>query len=299
MREKGACGLAKRAKSINKMKWTPYLFIAPAVIYLFIVTIIPALMALPISFTNWSALSPTREFVGFDNYIRLFKDPVFYTRMFTMMKFFIFVPLQMGIGLLAAVLLNVKVKGIKLFRVLFYAPVITSTVAVALLFEWFYQPTFGLFNNILTTLGFSGIGWINDPKTAVISVIIFMVWKGFGASMIIYLAGLQDIQQDVKEASDIDGANAWQKFRYITLPLLRPAHLYLLVINVIHVFMIFQETYMLPGPMKSTNTIVNYIFEKGFESAEMGYACAMSFILFIIVFIVTMIQYKVTKMDIE
>lgn len=283
----------------NPIKVAPYLFIAPAIIYLFVVTIIPAIMALPISFTNWSALSPEKKFIGFENYINVFKDPMFYDTTWNMMKFFIFVPLQMGMGLMAALLLNMKVRGIKFFRVVFYAPVITSTVAVALLFDWFYQPTFGLFNNILITFGMPKMGWIHDPSTAILSVILFKVWKGFGASMLIYLAGLQDISSEIKEAADIDGASSWQKFKYVTLPLLRPAHLYLLIINVIGVFMIFQETYMLKGPMNSTSTLVNYIFEKGFMSAEMGYACAMSFVLFIAVFIVTMIQYKVTKMDIE
>lgn len=286
-----------KKKKINALKVAPYLFIAPAVIYIFAVTIIPIIMALPISFTNWSALTPEKSFVGLENYQRLLTDKTFWTSMGTMAQFFIFVPLVMLAGLGTALLLNSKVKGIKFFRVVFYSPVITSTVAVAVLFEWFFQPSFGLFNAILKGVGLPAIGWVQDPKTAVMSVILFKVWKDFGAAMLIYLAGLQDVPSEVREAASIDGANAWQTFRRITLPLLRPAHIYLLITNMINVFMIFQETYMLKNPLNSTQTVVNYIYDKGFMSAEMGYACAMSFVLFLIVMIITLIQKKITKMD--
>lgn len=290
----------KQKKSkINPMKIAPYIFLAPAVIYLLIVTIIPAIMALPISFTDWSALTPKMHFVGFDNYKKLLQDSQFRTSLITMAKFFIFVPINMAVGLLMAILLNNKIKGMVFFRVLFYSPVITSTIAAAILFDWFYQPSFGLFNSILAFFGFKGIGWISDANTAVMSVLIFKVWKDCGAAMIIYLAGLQDISDQVLEAATIDGANKWQIFKKITLPLLRPAHLYLFITEVIKVFMIFQETYILQGPLKSTNTVVNYIYDKGFMSSEMGYASAMSFVLFIIVLIITIFQYKFMKIDVE
>lgn len=285
-------------KTINWMKIAPYLFVAPAVIYIFSVTLIPVLMALPISFTNWSALSPKKRFVGFSNYKRLMNDKDFWKSCFVMSKFFIYVPLVMGAGLGAALLLNTKSPGTKFFRVVFYAPVITSTVAAAILFEWFYQPTFGLFNAILKAFGLPPSGWISDASSAVSSVILFKVWKGFGGAMLIYLAGLQDIGGEISEAALVDGASAWQKFVHITFPLLKPAHAYLLITNIIGVFMIFQETYMLSGPLQSTKTVVNYIYEKGFESFKMGYASAMSFILFLIVMVITVLQQKVAKVDV-
>lgn len=281
------------------MKIAPYLFIGPAILYLLIVTIIPAIMALPISFTDWSALSTKMSFVGFENYKRLLHDAEFKRSLLIMSKFFLFVPLNMFFGLMLALLLNSKIRGMVVFRVIFYSPVITSTVAAAILFDWFYQPSFGLFNSILAVFGIKGIGWINDAKTAISSVMIFKVWKGAGAAMLIYLAGLQDVAEEIKEAASIDGATPWQKFKYITLPLLRPAHIYLLITGIIGVFMIFQETYMLQGPLKSTNTVVNYIYDKGFMSSEMGYASAMSFVLFIAVLIITIIQYKVLKLDLS
>jgi multiple sugar transport system permease protein len=286
-------------RKINPVKIAPYIFIAPAVIYIFLVTLVPAIMALPISFTNWSALTPKMNFIGFENYKNLLEDKEFFTSLITMGKFFIYVPLVMFFGLAAALLLNAKIKGMTIFRVIFYSPVITSTIAAAILFDWFYQPSFGLFNSILEILGLSGIGWISDAKTSVMSVVIFKIWKGFGAAMLIYLAGLQDVPDELKEASSIDGATTWQKFRYITFPLLRPANIYLLITNVIGVFMIFQETFMLKGPLKSTNTVVNYIYEKGFSSSEMGYASAMSFVLFVVILIITLIQYRVMKVDVE
>lgn len=288
-----------RKNKLNPMKIAPYLFIGPAILYLLIVTIIPAIMALPISFTDWSALSTKMSFVGFENYKRLLHDAEFKRSLLIMSKFFLFVPLNMFFGLMLALLLNSKIRGMVVFRVIFYSPVITSTVAAAILFDWFYQPSFGLFNSILAVFGIKGIGWINDAKTAISSVMIFKVWKGAGAAMLIYLAGLQDVAEEIKEAASIDGATPWQKFKYITLPLLRPAHIYLLITGIIGVFMIFQETYMLQGPLKSTNTVVNYIYDKGFMSSEMGYASAMSFVLFIAVLIITIIQYKVLKLDLS
>lgn len=288
-----------RENKLNPMKIAPYVFIAPAILYLLIVTIIPAIMALPISLTDWSALSTKMNFVGFENYKRLLHDAEFKRSLLTMSKFFLFVPLNMFFGLMLALLLNNKMRGMVIFRVIFYSPVITSTVAAAILFDWFYQPSFGLFNSILAIFGIKGIGWINDANTAISSVMIFKIWKGAGAAMLIYLAGLQDVAEEIKEAASIDGASAWQKFKYITLPLLRPAHVYLLITEVIGVFMIFQETYMLKGPLNSTNTVVNYIYDKGFMSSEMGYASAMSFVLFIVVLIITIVQYKALKLDLS
>ena len=284
-------------RKIRGIKVAPYLFIAPAVLYIFAVTLVPVLMALPISFTDWSALSPSKTFVGGENYRTLFKDKDFWKSCLVMARFFIYVPLVMAVGLGAACLLNVRLKGVRFFRLVFYSPVITSTIAVAILFEYFFQPSFGLFNDILGVFGIQGLGWVEDAATAVPSVILFKVWKGFGAAMLIYLAGLQDIPAAVREAAAIDGAGGWQRFRYVTLPLLRPAHIYLLMQNVIGVFMIFQETYMLKGPMNSTRTVVNYIYEQGFQSYRMGYACAMSFALFVVIFAITLVQYKATRLD--
>lgn len=280
--------------------WTkaaPYIFVAPAVIYIICLTMIPAIMALPISFTNWSALSPNKKFVGLDNYVKLFGDKDFWRSCLVMAKFFIYIPIVMATGLGAALLVNSKSRGTQIFRVVFYAPVITSTVAVAILFDWFYQPTFGLFNAILKWFGLPAIGWLTDPDTAVGSVILFKVWKDFGTAMLIYLAGLQDIGGEIVEAAMVDGAGVRQRFIHITFPLLKPSHTYLLLTNIIGVFMIFQETYVLEGTLNSTRTVVNYIYEQGFQSFRMGYASAMSFLLFVFIIIITVIQQKASKLE--
>lgn len=280
--------------------WTkaaPYIFVAPAVIYIICLTMIPAIMALPISFTNWSALSPNKKFVGLDNYVKLFGDKDFWRSCLVMAKFFIYIPIVMATGLGAALLVNSKSRGTQIFRVVFYAPVITSTVAVAILFDWFYQPTFGLFNAILKWFGLPAIGWLTDPDTAVGSVILFKVWKDFGTAMLIYLAGLQDIGGEIVEAAMVDGAGVRHRFIHITFPLLKPSHTYLLLTNIIGVFMIFQETYVLEGTLNSTRTVVNYIYEQGFQSFRMGYASAMSFLLFVFIIIITVIQQKASKLE--
>lgn len=280
--------------------WTkaaPYIFVAPAVIYIICLTMIPAIMALPISFTNWSALSPNKKFVGLDNYVKLFGDKDFWRSCLVMAKFFIYIPIVMATGLGAALLVNSKSRGTQIFRVVFYAPVITSTVAVAILFDWFYQPTFGLFNAILKWFELPAIGWLTDPDTAVGSVILFKVWKDFGTAMLIYLAGLQDIGGEIVEAAMVDGAGVRQRFIHITFPLLKPSHTYLLLTNIIGVFMIFQETYVLEGTLNSTRTVVNYIYEQGFQSFRMGYASAMSFLLFVFIIIITIIQQKASKLE--
>lgn len=288
---------APKTRKFKSIKIVPYVFIAPAIIYLFIVTIIPAIMALPISFTDWTALTPRMHFIGIENYKRLLHDRAFFQSILVMSKFFIAVPLTMAAGLLIAMLLNNKLKGMTFFRVVYYSPVITSTIAAAILFDWFFQPTYGLFNSILNMLGIPGIGWVSDAKTAAMSVIIFVVWKRAGNSMLIYLAGLQGVPDMYMEAADIDGASWWQKFWYITLPLLKPANIYLFITGIISTFMIFQETYMLQGPLKSTETVVYYIYEKGFTSTEMGYASAMSFVLFVVILIITILQFKVMDVD--
>lgn len=290
----------KRSALVSR-RIAPYLFITPAVAYFVCMSIIPILMALPISLTDWSALTPDRNFIGLQNYRTLLYDGKFWKSCLTMLKFFLYVPFVMLLGLITAMLLNAPVRGMKFFRVLFYSPVITSTVAAALLFEWFYQPSFGLFNSLLRSLGFPPSTWLNMPDTAFGAILLFMLWKHFGSNMLIYLAGLQDIPQDVREAAEIDGAGGLARFLHITLPLLKPAHTYLLITNIISVFMIFQETYMLRGTTDTLaiKTVVNYIYDEGFQFYRMGYASAMSFVLFVIIITITFIQYKGMKIDIN
>lgn len=288
-------------KKLGAGRYIPYVFIGPAALYMLIVTVIPALMAFPISLTDWTALNTTLNFVGLSNYKELLTDTAFHHSLLVMAEFFISIPLIMLVGLAIAMLLNNKIKGMTFFRVIYYSPVITSTIAAAVIFDWFFQPSFGLFNDILGIFGLKGIGWVYDASTAVMSITILKVWKESGVAMLIYLAGLQDVPQTLIEAAEIDGASPFQKFRHITFPLLKPAHVYLLVYYVINIFMIFQETYMFitteVAPLDSATTVVNYIYEKAFTNSEMGYASAMSFVLFIVVFIVTLLQNKFLDAD--
>jgi len=281
------------------MRVAPYLFIAPAMVYLAVVTVTPVLLAFPISLSDWTALTPRKRFVGAENYLRLLTDREFLHSLLVTAQFLLGVPIVMAAGLVVALLLNHKMRGMTAFRVVYYSPVITSTIAAAVLFDWFFQPSFGLFNGILEAVGLPGIGWVSDARTAAMSVILFRVWKGTGGTMLIYLAGLQDVPAQLIEAAQIDGAGAWKRFRHVTLPLLKPATAYLLVTGIIGTFMIFQETYMLKGPLKSTDTVVNYIYQTGFLGSEMGYASAMSFALFAVIFLITLAQYRFLKVDVR
>ncbi|MEG1686528.1 MAG: sugar ABC transporter permease [Angelakisella sp.] len=283
--------------SKNRNKLIPYLFVGPAILYFASVTLIPALMALPISFTNWSITNPKPRFVGFSNYQLLFQDPMFFETTWNTICMASYIPLVLALGLLLALLVNAKSFGNVIYRVTFYAPVVTSTIAAAIVFEWLYDPSFGLLNSILGAFGISGIGWVKDPNTSLMSVILFKLWKGAGAIMIIYLAGLQDIPTELYESAALDGASNTKAFFRITLPLLRPQHIYLLMTQTIGLFMIFQETYILDGPLDSTKTIVNYIYTEGFKNMRMGYASAMSMILFVLVLVLAVAQKKIVKLD--
>lgn len=289
----------RRGLRLDGMRVAPYLFIAPAMVYLAVVTVTPVLLAFPISLSDWTALTPRKRFVGAENYLRLLTDREFLHSLLVTAQFLLGVPIVMAAGLVVALLLNHKMRGMTAFRVVYYSPVITSTIAAAVLFDWFFQPSFGLFNGILEAVGLPGIGWVSDARTAAMSVILFRVWKGTGGTMLIYLAGLQDVPAQLIEAAQIDGAGAWKRFRHVTLPLLKPATAYLLVTGIIGTFMIFQETYMLKGPLKSTDTVVNYIYQTGFLGSEMGYASAMSFALFAVIFLITLAQYRFLKVDVR
>ena len=268
--------------------WTkaaPYIFVAPAVIYIICLTMIPAIMALPISFTNWSALSPNKKFVGLDNYVKLFGDKDFWRSCLVMAKFFIYIPIVMATGLGAALLVNSKSRGTQIFRVVFYAPVITSTVAVAILFDWFYQPTFGLFNAILKWFGLPAIGWLTDPKWALYSVIIVTIWKGIGYYMMIYLAALMSVPKELYEACEIDGAGFLRKHLTVTVPHIMPTIALVTTISAISAMKVFAEIYVMTkgGPLNSSKTIVYYIYERAFENLDLGFASAMAVVLLLIV----------------
>ncbi|MCE7792901.1 sugar ABC transporter permease [Salipaludibacillus sp. CUR1] len=287
----------------HKNALTPWLFIGPAVLLLIMFSLLPILVSLLISFTdidliglgNWDMI----EFVAFENFIALFQDPLFHRSIFnTLVYVSIGVPLVIVCSLSVALMLNyMSNKLFSFFRVLFYVPSITNIVAIAVVWGFLYNMDVGLFNFILNSLGLQNVPWLEHPFMAKISLIILAVWKGIGINMLIYLAALQSIPRSFYEAADIDGANKLQKLRYITIPSLSYATFFVTVTTLIGWLQFFEEPFVMTGggPLDGTMSMALFIYERGFQYNEFGYAAAASLILFIFIIVATLIQFTFNK----
>ncbi|MGM0420973.1 MAG: carbohydrate ABC transporter permease [Bacillota bacterium] len=301
-----------------------YLFMFPAFIILFTFRIYPAIQLAWLSLRDTLLIRPFDNFIGLTNYSRmLFDDPRFWNALGNTLIFVLLsVPMQMALALLIALGLKRKVKGLAFLRAGYFAPVVVSMVAVAMVFQWLYHPNLGLFNYVIARFGFSPTNWLRNPhsfltpiwltikpwietigwdpanwewlnvSTSMFAVVFVAVWKGTGYYMVIYLAGLMDIPNQLYEAAEVDGANTWQKFKDITWPLLTPTTYLILILQVINSFQVFSSVYIMTGggPSRKTEVIVYYIYNRAFESLEMGYASAISLFLFAFLLIMTAIQ---------
>jgi multiple sugar transport system permease protein len=280
-----------------------YFFLAPAIGAIFIFFFIPVLAAFVISFTDFDIYAlgnySSVRFVGFKNYLQLFDDPLFYTALQNTFYFVIIAgPLSIVVSLGAALLLNNKlVKYKAIFRLSYFIPVVTTLVAVAIVWRFIYHPKFGIINYLLSLVGISQVDWLGEPSTAMPAIILMSVWKNFGYNMIIFIAGLQNISEELYEAASIEGANSWHKFKSITLPMLAPTTVFISVITMIGFFQIFAEPYVMTqgGPLNSTLSIVQFMYQEGFRWWNMGYSASIAFVLFFIIFIGTLIQFKIQK----
>lgn len=284
-----------------KRDWiTPLLFLAPALILLVVFLVGPMLASLVISTTNFNifALADWRNahFIGLGNYAKLLQDDLFWIALKNTVLFVLAgVPLVTILSMAAALLMNLPLTRLKnLFRVGYYLPSITNAVAVAIVWRWVLNPRYGLVNWTLGLAGIHGPSWLGDIPWAMISILMLVIWKGLGYNAIIFLAGLQGIPQHYYEAAQIDGANRWQQVRYITLPLLGPTTFFVMVMAFIGYLQLFDEPYMLTsgGPLNSTLSIVLYMYRQGFRFFNLGYASAMAWVLFLLIFVVTLIQMK-------
>lgn len=280
-----------------------YIFLAPAMSAIFAFFFIPVIAAFIISFTDFDIYSlsdfTNARFIGFRNYLNLFEDPLFWQAL-TNTFYFVLVagPLSIAVSLGAAMLLNSKlVKFKSIFRLTYFLPVVTTLIAVSIIWRFIYHPKFGILNYLLGFVGINPIDWLGDPNLALPAIILMSVWKSFGYNMIIFIAGLQNIPQYLYEAAEIEGASGWQKFKSITLPMLAPTTLFVSIITMIGYFQLFAEPYVMTqgGPLNSTLSIVLYMYNEGFRWWNMGYSAAIAFILFFIIFIATIIQFKVQK----
>ncbi|NQT97149.1 MAG: sugar ABC transporter permease [Candidatus Marinimicrobia bacterium] len=280
-----------------------YLFLTPALTAIGVFFFLPVLAALLMSFTDFDIYSlgdiKNARFIAFRNYSQLLQDPLFWKALKNTSYFVIIgVPLSIATSLGTAVLLNSKLVKLKsLLRLAYFIPVITTLVAVAVVWRYIYHPRFGLMNYLLELIGINAIDWLGDPHWSMPALIILAVWKNFGYNMIIFIAGLQNIPLELYEAARIDGASRWQQFRTITLPMLAPTTLFITIITVIGYFQFFAEPYVMTrgGPLNSTLSIVLYMYREGFHSWKMGYSAAIAFILFFIVFLITLLQLRLQK----
>lgn len=284
---------------INKRKECIVAFsmIAPNLIGLAVFMVIPTFVSILISFTDWNLLNAA-NFIGIANFKELFSDPLFWkTLLNTVVYVFWKVPFNILISLILAVLINQQMYGRTFFRAILFLPIIASSVSVALLWQPLFDITNGMLNKILNSVGLPSSTWIYNPKTSMMSVIIVALWKELGYYMVMFLAGLQSIPSSYYEAAAIDGANPVRKFLFITVPLISPTTFFVLIISVIGSFQIFDLTTVLTsgGPANSTNTLVMYVYQAGFKFFRMGYASALSTILFIIILIFTIIQNQLAK----
>jgi multiple sugar transport system permease protein len=276
-------------------------FIAPAAVHVAVFTFGPVLFALYLSFQKWEILNPIKEFVGLSNYLELFKDPLFWMSLVNTLVYSLHVPVTMAIALALALALHEKVRGVTLLRTLFFLPYITSFVAISTVWQWLYNPEFGMLNYLLSLFGLGSVNWLSDPATAMISVMVLSVWIQLGYQMVIFIAGLQGIPNHLYEAAIIDGAGPWVRFRRITLPLLRPTIFFILVTSIINSFQVFTYVYVMTqgGPLHSTEVLVYHIYKNAWEYYRMGYASAVSWVLFVMIMAVTLIQFAYFRKRIE
>ena len=267
--------------------------LAPSALHLGVFSFVPMLFVLYLSVHRWTLVDPARPFVGLANFERVFTDPVVWVSLRNTVLYVLYVPVSMVLSLGAAVALHRQTWAVRLARTVFFLPYVCSVVAIALVWQWLYQPDFGVINYLLSAIGLRPLDWLGGPRTALVAMMIVSVWAQLGYQMTVFLAGLQGVPQAYLDAARVDGASAWQRFRRITLPLLRPVTLFVLVTGVIGAFQAFTYMYVLTdgGPLNATDVIAYRIYQTAWEFLQFGYASALSLLLFAVLFGVTRAQF--------
>lgn len=277
------------------------LFLAPGMAVIGLLFLLPAAASFLLSLTDFDiyALADIRHVrvVGLRNYERLFADQLFWRALWNTFYFSLLAgPLTVSLALGSAMLVNARVTRVKgLFRTIYFAPVVTSLVAVAIVFRYIFHVRVGLLNQFLALLGVAPIDWLGDPRLAMPAIVLLAVWKNFGYSMIIFVAGLQSIPGELYEAARIDGASRWQQFRHITIPMLAPTFLFVGVVTAVGYLQLFAEPYVMTpdgGPLKSTLSVVMLMYEQGFRWWSLGYAASIAFVLFVVIGVATLLQFR-------
>jgi multiple sugar transport system permease protein len=290
----------RRTLSSMRKEWTAYLFLAPGLLLFSVFTVFALAFAFYLTFHEWSIIEPDKPFVGLDNYRDMvtdsdFRRSVLNTAYFTGGS----VPFTMLIGLGLALLLNQPLRGRMVLRTMYFLPAVTPFVVLAIIWKWLYNGDFGLFNYYLLKLHLidQPLLFLSDKNLAMPAVILMSVWSGVGFSMIVYMAGLQGIPTELYDAAKVDGAGMLARLRYVTIPMLAPTTLFLLVMGIIGSFQVFTQIFVMTsgGPVKRTTTIVYYIYESAFRNYEMGYASTLAFGLFGLLFVFTLIQFRIYR----
>lgn len=284
--------------------WAGWAFLAPALAVILLFFVLPVLGGLALSLTNFDIYAigdpATARFVGLENYRALVTSPVFWRSMGNTFYFVLLAgPLSVALSLLAALLVNSPLARWRgLFRTVYFAPVVTTLVAVAVVWRYLYHPRFGLLNWALEAVSIEAIDWLGDPRTAMPAIILVAVWKNFGYNMVIFVAGLQAIPVSLYEAARIDGAGFWRRFWHITVPGLKPTFLFVGLTTMIGYFQLFAEPYVMTaggGPLNATLSVVLYMYKEGFRWWNMGYAAAVAFALFLVILAATLIQLRLQR----
>ncbi|HEY8498740.1 MAG TPA: sugar ABC transporter permease [Limnochordales bacterium] len=274
-----------------------YLFLTPNLLGFLIFSAFPVVASLLLSFADWDLITAPQA-AGVSNYTRLVDDPVFWKSLYNTLYYTVgSVPLTIGLGLLLALALNGKTRGLYGYRAAFFLPVVASSVSVALIWQWLLDRDIGLINYVLSLVGIEPIPWLTSTRWAMPSVIMVAVWKNLGYNMVILLAALQEVPRELYEAAVVDGATPWQAVRRITIPLITPSIFFVTVTSIIGSFQVFELTSVLTrgGPANATNTLVMFIYQYAFQSFQMGYASAAAYALFAIILAVTAVQFATSK----
>jgi multiple sugar transport system permease protein len=283
----------------RRTRLSAYLMVSPYLLQLAVFVAFPVIFSFVLMFHRWNIISPM-EFIGLRNFEILFQDRIFFKAIYnTLIFLFIHIPSQIVLALFLAEMLNQKIKFRAFFRASYFLPVVISGVVVTIVWQQLYGLDLGLLNRMLTAIGLDRVGWLTDPRVAMPSIAIMATWKNVGLYVVLFLVGLQGVPAHFYEAADIDGASHWQKFRFITLPAIKPTLFMVFVLSTLGGFSLFIEPYIMTGggPMNSTISAMLYIYKQGFTFYHMGYAAALGFFFAAIIMLVVVIQKKLIDKD--
>lgn len=281
-------------------KLTPYFLVSPYLLHVAVFVLFPVVFSVVLTFHSWNIISPM-QYVGLANYERLFKDRLFWQALYNTLRFLVVhIPLQILIALALAELLNRTVRGASFFRAAFFLPVIVSGVVVTILWQQLLSFNSGLLNRLLTAIALPRVAWLDDPAVAMYSIAVMATWKNVGLYVILFLVGLQSVPEQYYEAADMEGATSWQKFRYITLPIINPTIFTVVVLSTISGFSLFIEPYIMTegGPMNTTLSAVMYIYKQAFQYYHMGYSATLGFCFALIILFVVVIQKRYVEQEV-